>query len=470
MTKRVWIRKVWKKKKKTYTSTRTYFINYCMDSEIFLIFTFLFFLSAFFSASELALMSLAHHKIESFIKQNKFGAKDLKYIKEKNDKLLISILILNNLVNVYIASFATQIAIGVAKNSTLEEGIVVGIATWIITLLIIMFGEIVPKSYATKNAENISLFVAKFYKWVIIIFTPLLYIIEVITKITTGKGTVPQITDEEIESFIDMGKTAWVFEAGEHEKIKNMLEFSDISVEEIFTPRVKIDAISENKTVNQAIDFVLSRTHSRIPVYQSSIDQIEYVVNIRFLLAEQKRGNGEKKLKELKNLDKVIKIPLNHPIDTLLDIFKNSRKHLAVVIDEYGWVAWLVTLEDIIEEVFWDIRDEYDKEKDEIKHLKSGGYEVDGGILFEDLLDELDLSFADLGLDEKDYFATTLGYFITEELERFPEVWEVIVKEIYPQDVKEEPSKMVKITIKELAYSRIESVEVKIEDLPKQDD
>lgn len=434
-----------------------------MDPTLIVLFIVLFLFSAFFSASEIALMSLPEHKIDSLFKQNKYWSCDLKMIKSHSDKLLIVILIGNNLVNVYIASLATQFAINLSWNFAVEQSVLIWISTGIITFLLLMFGEIVPKSFATKNAELISLAVAKPYRILIFLLMPIIFFMEIIIKITTGKKLIPQITDEEIESFIDMWRTSWVLEAGEHEKIKNMLEFSDITVEEIITPRVKIDALDVETTIDEALDFVLSQTHSRIPVFTETIDNIDYVVNLRFLLSEQKKWNGALKLSELKNLDKAIKIPVNHPIDKLLEIFKNSRKHLAVVLDEYGWVAWLVTLEDIIEEVFWDIRDEYDKEKDEMRKILDNKYEVDPSIIFEDLLDELGIWFGNLWLDEKDYYATTLNYFITEELERFPKAGEVLEKELSGEGFEEENFKTYMVLkINNVVDSKIESIEVEL--------
>ncbi len=434
-----------------------------MDPALIIIFTILFLLSAFFSASEIALMSLPEHKIDSLLKQNRFWSKALRYLKDRNDKVLITILIWNNLVNVYIAALATQFAITVSKSSTFDEALIVWASTWIITFLLLMFWEIVPKSYATKNAEKIALLVANFYKGLIIVLSPIIYFMEGIIKLTTGKSSVSKITDEEIEAFIDMWREEWVFEAGEHEKIKNMLEFSDITVEEIITPRVNIDAIDIETTVNDALDFVLNHTHSRIPVFIEKVDNIWYVVNLRFLVQEQKKWNGNILLSQLKNLDKAIKIPLNHPIDKLLEIFKNSRKHMAIVLDEYGWVAWLVTLEDIIEEVFWDIRDEYDKERDEMRKIVENKYEVDPSLIFEDLLDELGIKFENLWLDEKDYYATTLNYFITEELERFPDSWEILEKELSWDWFKDDKIKtFLVLKIKNVIDNKIESVEVEL--------
>lgn len=428
-----------------------------MDPELFLIFFVLFLFSAFFSASEIALMSLGSHKVDSIVKQKKFASSDLKFIKDNNDRLLVVILIWNNLVNVYIAALATQIAISFASKSWLEESFAIWISTWIITFFLLMFWEIIPKSFATKNAEIISLIAAKPYRILMFIFWPILYLIEIIIKLVTGKKSV-WITEEEIESFIDMWKKQWILEEKEHEKIKNMLEFSEITVEEILTPRVKIDALNIETILDDAIDYVLSITHSRVPVYTWNIDNVDFFVNLRFLLNEQKKWNWKKRLKELK-LDKIIKIPINTPIDNVLEIFKKSHKHLAIVMDEYGWVAGLVTLEDVIEQVFWEIRDEFDKEKDEIKKISDNKYEVSPTILFEDLLDEIGLSFSLLGLDEKDYYATTLSYFITEELGRFPNSWEIIKKEIIEENDKK---RFLVFKVKNVLDWNIDSVEVSI--------
>jgi len=431
-----------------------------MDPLLITLFLFLFLLSAFFSGSEIALMSLPSHKIDSLIKQNRFWAKALKYIKDRNDKLLITILIWNNLVNVYTAALATQISISIAEKSNLEQSLAIWISTWIVTFLLLMFWEIVPKTFATKNAEFISLIVAKPYKFLLQILYPLVIIIEwVIKLIIWWKWSSLNVTDEEIESFIDMWKDAWALWAWEHEKLKNLLEFGDITAEEIMTPRVKIDRISINFTVDEAIDFILSHTHSRIPVFIDNVDNIEFIVNLRWLLLEKKKWNGNTSLSKFTNLDKAIKIPLNHPIDKLLEIFRKSRKHIAVVIDDYGWVAWLVTLEDIIEEVFWDIKDEWDREIDEIVKLADNKYVIESSVLVDVILDKFNLSFKDIWLDEKEYDWVTTSYFITAQLERFPNPGEIIKKQIISNDGDSECWELI-FKVIDISDWRIKGVEV----------
>ncbi len=392
-----------------------------MDPLLILLFVILFFLSAFFSGTEIALMSLADHKLESLLKQKKYGSKALKKIKENNDRLLITILIWNNLVNTFTAAFATSIAISLATSGGfwVSESAAIWIATGIVTFLLLLFGEIIPKSIATKNAAAISLTVAPIYRVLMMLLYPAILFMEMLIKLFTKDGHVEEMTDEEIESFIDMWKDAWGLEDHEHEKIKNILEFDNIEVEEIMTPRVKIEALSIDMTVKQAMDFYLAHTHSRIPVYSERIDKIDYFLTSRDLVFAFKRWELDKKLSDLK-LKKVLKIPLNQPINKVLETFQKSHKIMAIVLDEYGWVAGLVTMEDIIEEVFGEIRDETDKEVEDIRELDNGKFVIDSTILMEDILSKFWLNLADITLNEKEFDGETVSYVVTHELKRFP--------------------------------------------------
>lgn len=402
-----------------------------MDPLIIALFLLLFCLSAFFSGTELALMGLADHKLESLLKQSRFGCAALKKIKENNDRLLITILIWNNLVNTFTAAFATSIAISIASSGGfwVSESAAIWIATWTVTFLLLLFGEIIPKSIATKNAASISLAVAPIYKVLMIVFYPVIIFLEALIRLFTKKSHVEQITDEEIESFIDMTKNSWNLADHQHEKIKNILEFGDIEVEEIMTPRVKIEAISMDTTVAEAMDFYLEHTHSRIPVYQETIDKIDFFITSRDIISAFKRGDINIPVSELQ-LKKVLKTPLNQPIDKVLEIFQKSHKIMAIVLDEYGWVAGLVTMEDIIEEVFGEIRDETDSETEEIQETSNGDFIIDSTILMEDILDKFELDLKDIGLNEQEFDGETVSYIITHELERFPSSGEVMTFDV----------------------------------------
>jgi len=190
-------------------------------------------------------------------------------------------------------------------------------------------------------------------------------------------------------------------------------------------PRVKIDAVSDDITINEVMEYYMTHNHSRIPVYSETIDKIVGIITIRDILREQKAGNGGKEISTL-HFKKFLKAPINQPIDILLDTFKKSRQHMAIIMDEYGGVAGITTIEDIIEEVFGEIHDETDFETDEIMEKGDNTFVIDPSILLNDIVDEFQLEMPDIGFDEKEFGSETVSYMITHELERFPRLEEEI--------------------------------------------
>lgn len=430
-----------------------------MDPWIYIWFFCLFLLSWFFSATEIAFMSIPVHKVDSLVKQKKFGSRILSKLKKNSDKVLITALIGNNLVNTYAAALATQISIDLARASGMEESLAIGIATGLITFLILVFCEIVPKSFASKNAELISLTAAPIYKFLIFFLTPAIFIFEIMIRIFTGKKVSSQITEEEIETFIDLWKDSGTLEDEDHERLKNTLEFSDTLVEEVMVPRVKMDSLSDDYTIDEALEYYMTHTHSRIPVYHETVDNVIGIVTIRDLLRETKAWNGEKMLQKL-HFKKCIKVPLNQPIDILLDTFKTTRQHMAIVIDEYGGVAGIITIEDIIEEVFWEIHDETDFETDEIIEKSKNVFVIHSSILLHDIVDEFDLEISDLGMDEKEFWSETVSYIITHELERFPEKDEEICFPIQSKGEKKHEDYSLCFKVLEIEDNTIGRIEV----------
>lgn len=429
-----------------------------MDPSVYILFLILFILSGFFSGTEIALMSLPRHKVESLVKQKLFGAVALSHIKHNTDRLLITILVGNNLVNVYAAALATQISIELAKTSNMDEALAIGLATGLITFLILVFWEIIPKSFASKNAQKIGLWVAYPYQVLMIVLFPVIFLLEILIKLFTGKTAATRITEEEIETFIDLWKDSGTLEDDDHERLRNTLEFSDTLIEEIMVPRVKVDALSEEVTIDDALNFYITHTHSRIPVYSWQIDVIIGIINIRDILREQKKGNGKMQLKAL-HFKKFLKAPINQPIDILLETFKKTRQHMAVIMDEYGWVAGVTTIEDIIEEIFGEIHDETDFETDEIIEKGKNHFIIFPSILMDDIVDEFWLELADIGLDEKEFGSETVSYMITHELERFPTEGEEICFAVL--DSKWEPSgKKLCFKVIEVTDSSIGKIEV----------
>lgn len=385
-------------------------------------------LSAFFSWTEIALMSLSNHKVISLEKEKKIWSKFLKKIKKENDRLLITILIWNNLVNVWAASLATATSIELAENFWFPWNYWIWIATWMVTLILLLFWEITPKTICSKYNEKISLLVAPIYFYLIKILLPISIFIEIFVKVIWKLfwGNIhPKMSTEELEAFIDMSHEKWAVEAEEHKKIKSILDLGETLAESVMTPRVQMDAINIDSTVDQLCDFLLTRSHSRIPVYRDTIDNIDYVITFKeaFKLKESWRWN--KKLSELM-LDKIIKVPLTQPVDKIFEILQKSRKHIALVLDEHWWVEWIITLEDIIEEVFGDIKDETDREWIYLSKLKDWKIQADWNVIINDILSELKIDdIEDIWLGEE-FLWENLSYIITSRLERFPENGEIL--------------------------------------------
>lgn len=433
-----------------------------MDPITIIIFIILFLLSAFFSGSETAFMSVPEHKVDAFLKQKKFWARELKKLKSNTDRLLITILIWNNLVNTFTAAFATSIAMDIANSLGAEwSSAAIWIATWVVTILLLIFGEIFPKTLATRYADKISLSVSNIYKFLQIILFPVIRCIEKLMKALQKKKVENKVTDEEIEAFIDKGHDSGVFEAWEYEKVKNMLDFYEITCEEVMTPRVRIDSVPCTMTVDEAIEKLLTFSHSRILVYNWDTDHMEWVVTLRELLQVKKKGRGNYKLSEL-SLWPVIKVPLTKPIHFLLDLFKKSRRHIAVVIDEYGWVAGLVSMEDVVEEVFGDIQDEFDNEIDPIRTDGNWSFIFQSEVRIDEMLEKFELDFGDVDIDEAEFTGETIWYYVMSYFENFPRKWDEIKINIQKFDTDEKEKQYLLLRVLSVKDNKIWDIKVSL--------
>ncbi len=233
------------------------------------------------------------------------------------------------------------------------------------------------------------------------------------------------MTIEEFEAFIDMSHEKWAVEEDEHKKIKWILDLWDTLAGSVMTPRVQMDAVNIDMTVDSLCDYLLTHSHSRIPVYDDTIDNIEHVISFKEAFKLKESWRWGKKLRDL-TLDEIIKVPLTQPIDSIFEIFQKSRKHIALVLDEHWWVEWIITLEDIIEEVFWDIKDETDKEDVYLSRLKDWKLLASWNVLIEDILEELKIPDLHSIWLWEDMNWENLSYIITSILERFPRNWEEI--------------------------------------------
>lgn len=396
-----------------------------MDPRSLALFIVLIFLSSFFSASETAFTAVAMHKASAFLKEKRPWAKALYKLKLKPERMLIAILIGNNIVNVFAASLATVIALQLAGQVAYDQTVMITLATIVVTILVLLFGEIFPKTFATRHSEKISLSIAPLYTILIKILYPLVIILEWMMKGLTKKEKKSAISESDLEAFIELSKKAGIFDNDEDQKIKKLLNFDELTAEDIMTPRIKIKALSDNKTLDEAIGLLTSYQYSRIPVYQESMDSIDRVVTLKELLRLREKEEGKTLISALK-LNPIIKIPRSQPLDSLLEKFQKTHKHIAVVMDEYGGVDGIVTLEDIIEEVFGEIQDESDEEITPIQHsTENWSLVAQSYVRMDELLNALNLHFDELNLDPE-YEAETLSYFITSYLERFPSAGETI--------------------------------------------
>ncbi len=397
-----------------------------MDPFSIVSFVILILLSMFFSGSETALTSIPQHKVDTFSKQRKHWVKYLRYCKNESDKVLMAILIWNNIVNIGSASLATAISIGIAETINFNQGLVVWIATAIVTILILIFGEIVPKTYAQQHCESISLKISPFYFYLTKILSPIIWCLSLLTKKINKKSEDEQeISQEEVEAFMERAVESDAIEEDTYENVKKMLNFSDITVWEAMTPRVRICAVQDNLTINQAIEKFLTFHFTRIPVYRDRIDDADRVVTLKELLNLEKKYGWDAKLKDLV-LYPIHKIPSPTPIDVAMDKFKTSHKHIALVMDEYGWVDGIISLEDIIEEIFGNIQDENDVEINPIRKVWKNSWNVSPFVRIDEFLEESKLTFEELWLEEEEYDWETLSYLITSLLEGFPSEWEEI--------------------------------------------
>ena len=407
-----------------------------MDPLSLIAFLILILLSMFFSWSETAFTSVPIHKVNALVKEKNTWAKALAKLKHKPERMIIAILIWNNIVNTATASLATVISLWIAQWINYEQGTVVTIATIIVTILLLLFWEIFPKTFATTHCEKISLLIAPFYTRLIKILYPLIIVLEWMMKGLNKKEKKNAISESDLEAFIDLSKQSGIFDHGQDMKIKKLLALDDLTAEDVMTPRIKIKALDDDNTLDEAINIITEYHYSRIPVYHETIDSIDRIVTLKELLRLKKKNKGSTLISELK-LAPIAKIPRSQPIDTLLEKFQKTHKHIAVIVDEYGWVEGIVSLEDIIEEVFWEIQDETDEDIPPIlKGEKDTELICQSYVRLDEVLTTLGIQFEDLWLDDE-FESETLSYLITSSFERFPNTGEELQLPLQTWDEKE---------------------------------
>ena len=378
------------------------------DAVEILLFVLCVILSAFFSSSEVALISITRAKARTLVNEGKPGSKAVAALKESPEHLLITILIGNNIVNVAAATLATSIAI-----KTFGD-IGVGIATFFVVIVLLVFGEIGPKIYAARASDSFALGVAPVILFLSRIFSPLIWLVEKVSP-TFGIGKEAgeaSVTEEEIKEWIDVGKEDGTIEQGEQEMLYSVLEFADTTAREIMTPRVDVTLMEDTVTFEEAIRIFNETGFSRIPVYHDTIDNITGILNVKDVFSAMVSHRRDSTIKEV--MYDPMFIPETKKIDDLLKELQVHRVQMAIVIDEYSSFVGIATVEDILEEIVGDIMDEFDKEEPEIQNISEGVFVVDAQMWVEDINERMEI---ELPVDES---YETVGGLIIDRLGHIP--------------------------------------------------
>ena len=362
-------------------------------------------LSGFFSSAETALFSISRAKARHIAKERGLTNSLIKKMKDDPHRLLSTILIGNNLVNVAAAALATSITIGLAATHA------VGIATGLMTALILIFGEIIPKSIATRNNVLIARLVIIPLYWLSILFAPIIYLLNFIPKLTNKVQRKSRVTEEELMTFVEVVEEEGGIEEEEKELIHNIFEFDDTSASEIMTPRADMFVINVDDELN--VEAIIRSGFSRIPVIEEDIDHVIGILNIKDLFMQQVTSAQQTDARSV--MSEPYFVPENKKLDHLLQEFKRRKQHLAIVVDEHGGVSGLITLEDALEEIVGEIVDETDRFEPHIVKLNKNEWRVLGKSEIDDVNDKLAMDIP----DTKEY--DTFSGYILEQIGRIPQ-------------------------------------------------
>ncbi|MCI6189192.1 MAG: hemolysin family protein, partial [Clostridium sp.] len=378
-----------------------------------IILVILLLMSGFFSMSETALMALSKIRIRNMVDEGVKGAKLVEKLTESPNKLLGAILIGNNIVNIGASSIATSLAVKLFNGSDSA----VAISTGVMTVLVLIFGEITPKTVAKQKSEAVSLKVAKPIQFCVGIFKPFVFLFTAISSLfirllgADPNESEPFITEEELKTMVGVSEEEGVLEDVEKQMIFNVFDFGDQQVKDVMVQRVDMTTINVEDKYDDILEVIKRDQFSRIPVYEETIDNIVGVLNVKdLILANENREHF--KLKDY----------MREPFYTfefkkVTEVFnemKKNRIHMAVVLDEYGGTVGIVTLEDLVEEIVGEIEDEYDEHDDKIKVVKEDEYIVDGSAKLDEISDLIGVNMESEELD-------SIGGLIIEELGRMPD-------------------------------------------------
>jgi CBS domain containing-hemolysin-like protein len=372
----------------------------------------LLFLSGLFSSAETALTSMNIIKIKQLQNKEKKDAEVLERLMHKTPKILATILIGNNIVNIAATAIATELTFKLisGKNATV-------FTTVVMTTLILIFGEITPKTYSSHYPEKVAMKLGKPLEILSVVLYPVLKILTTITnfiiKLFGGdiKGTKTLVSEEEIKTLVDVGEEAGIIERDEREMINSIFEIGDIEVTEVMIPRIDMIYLEEESTLEETLSVVMKYGYSRIPVIKDTIDNVVGILYAKDLLIYSKKNSSNFDI--LKLIRGAYYVPESKKVSDLLKEMQKEKVHIAIILDEYGGTLGLVTIEDILEEIVGDILDEYDNEIEFIEHLGENSLIVNAKASIEQINEILAVN-----LPEEEY--ESIGGFVFNLLGRVP--------------------------------------------------
>ncbi len=394
-------------------------------------------LSAFFSMSEMAYSAVGKVRLKTLIDQNVKGSKKAFWIVENFSKTLTTLLVGNNLANIALTTVSVLFFTGFFSSLPNAATIVTIMNTVVITIFVLIFGEILPKSLAKTHPEKICLIFSGFIYFLIKFMTPLTYPFRLLNQKVVarieGEGKLT-VTESELETIIDTMEEEGSIDEEEADMLQKVLDLSDITVEEIMTPRVDMIAFDVSEDIDTIRDLFFKNKFSRIPVYDGQSDNIIGVLSERDFYTKLIKGHN---INIKKLLRKPIFIPATTKVDALIELLQMENSHLAIVVDEYGGVDGLVTMEDALEELVGEIYDEHDDVTEHIIKKVDNQYYINADCDLKDL-------FEDLSLGESPVSdSTSVGGWLFEKFQDIPEVGERIEYELSVNQIYDELSELV---------------------------
>lgn len=383
--------------------------------------------SAIFSGTETAITSLGSLKVKHLIDKNVKHAKYLQMWLDKPERILSTILLFNTAVNLLASSITTQVT-----NKYVSNG-AIGVATGIITFLVLIFGEIIPKSFGKAHAESLASLSMKLIYFFYLLGYPLILMLSVIAdasvRLLSSKKIEknPLITEEELEFLVSEGGQAGVIEDLKKEILQSAFDFDDTKVREIMTPRTDIQAVELATSLKTVLDLIVKTGHSRIPVFKGQIDHIVGLILAKDLLSHSYTGKDIAQMQASSFMRECLFAPESKSIMDVFKDLKKTKSHLAVIIDEYGGTAGIVTMEDILEEIVGDIQDEFDAEEASILKIEDHVFEVSGSLNIDEFFDYFNITPTTIPGGIEDLEVDTLAGWITEQIGQMPQTGQTVM-------------------------------------------